>query len=58
MILSSVERKYLHQADMAQAIAFYSTGDEAGMMDALERACRLGNQDACDEMKSFSLNLP
>lgn len=43
---------------MAQAIAFYSTGDEAGMMDALERACRLGNQDACDEMKSFSLNLP
>ena len=56
MILSPVERKYLHQADMAQAIVFYGTGDEADMMDALERACRLGNQDACDEMKGFSLN--
>lgn len=56
--LDHLEKKYPNWGaiPLAKAITLYSTGDTAGMKSALDDACRLGSQEACDELTSFSLD--
>jgi hypothetical protein len=50
-----LEKKYANWGEvlLAKAIALYGTGNETGMLQALDRACGLGNEEACNEIKSL-----
>lgn len=54
--LDHLEKKYANWGEvlLGKAIALYGTGDETGMLDALADACRLGTQEACNELSSFN----
>ena len=54
--LDHLEKKYPHWGDLylAKAIALYGMDDIDNMLDALETACSLNNQEACNELLSFS----
>jgi hypothetical protein len=54
--LDHLEKKYPQWGDiyLAKAIAFYSTDQIDKMVDALKTACSLNNQEACNELLSFS----
>jgi len=56
IFLDHLEKKYPNWGEvlLAKAITLYGTGDTAGMLAALADACRLGNQEACDELSSFN----
>lgn len=56
--LDHLEKKYPHWGDvfLAKAIAFFGMDDTGKMVDALKTACSLNNQEACDELLSFSSN--
>ncbi|UCE51817.1 MAG: hypothetical protein JSV31_21520 [Desulfobacterales bacterium] len=56
--LDHLEKKYSHWGDvfLAKAIAFYGMDDIDKMVDALKTACSLNNQEACNELLSFSSN--
>ena len=56
--LGHLEKKYPHWGDvfLAKAIAFYGMDDIDKMVDALKTACSLNNQEACNELLSFSSN--
>lgn len=56
--LDHLEQKYPHWGDvfLAKAIAFFGMDDTDKMVDALKTACSLNNQEACDELLSFSSN--
>ena len=56
--LDHLEKKYPHWGDifLAKAIAFYGMDDIDKMIDALKTACSLNNQEACNELESFSSN--
>ena len=54
--LDHLAKKYPHWGDifLAKAIAFYSMDETDEMVNALKTACALNNQEACDELRSFS----
>jgi hypothetical protein len=54
--LDHLEKKYPQWGDiyLAKAIAFYGTDQIDKMVDALKTACSLNNQEACNELLSFS----
>jgi hypothetical protein len=54
--LHHLGKKYPHWGDvfLAKAIAFYGMDDIDKMTDALKAACTLDNQEACNELLSFS----
>jgi hypothetical protein len=54
--LDHLEKKYPHWGDifLAKAIAFYAMHQVDKMVDALKTACSLNNQEACEELLSFS----
>jgi hypothetical protein len=54
--LDHLEKKYPNWGDvfLAKAIAFYGMDQIDGMVDALKTACSLDNQEACNELLSFS----
>jgi hypothetical protein len=56
--LHHLGKKYPHWGDvyLANAIAFYGMDDIDKMEDALKTACGLNNQEACNELLSFSSN--
>jgi hypothetical protein len=56
--LDHLEKKYPHWGDifLAKAIAFYAMHQIDKMVDALKTSCSLNNQEACDELLSFSSN--
>jgi hypothetical protein len=56
--LDHLEKKYPYWGDvfLAKAIAFYGMDQIDKMVDALKTACSLGNQEACNELLSFSSN--
>jgi hypothetical protein len=56
--LDHLEKKYPHWGDvfLAKAIAFYGMDQIDRMVDALKTACSLNNQEACNELLSFSSN--
>ena len=56
--LDHLERKYPHWGEvfLAKAIAFFGMDDIDKMVDALKTACSLNNQEACNELLSFSSN--
>lgn len=56
--LDHLEKKYPFWGDvfLAKAIAFYGMDQIDKMVDALKSACSLNNQEACDELLSFSSN--
>jgi hypothetical protein len=56
--LDHLENKYPHWGDVffAKAIAFYGMDQLDKMADALKAACSLNNQEACNELLSFSSN--
>lgn len=53
--LGHLEKKYPYWGDvfLAKAIALYGMDATDEMADALEAACSLNNQEACDELQSF-----
>ncbi len=58
--LNHLERKYPTWGDvfLAKAIAFYGMDAMVEMTKALKTACSLDNQEACNELQSFSSNSP
>jgi hypothetical protein len=56
--LDHLEKKYPHWGDiyLAKAIAFYAVDQIDKMVNALKTACSLDNQEACNELLSFSSN--
>jgi hypothetical protein len=58
--LNHLERKYPTWGDvfLAKAIAFYGMDAMDEMAKALKTACSLDNQEACNELQSFSSNSP
>lgn len=54
--LDHLEEKYPSWGDLyqARAIAFYGLNDHDRMVEALSKACALNNQEACQELQSFS----
>jgi hypothetical protein len=56
--LDHLEKKYPHWGEifLAKAIAFFGMDDIDKMVDALKTACSLNNQEACNELLSFSSN--
>ena len=56
--LDHLEKKYPHWGEvfLAKAIAFFGMDDNDKMVDALKTACSLNNQEACNELLSFSSN--
>ena len=54
--LDHLQKKYSAWGDLyqAKAVAFYGMNDREEMMIALQKACRLENQEACQELQSFS----
>ena len=56
--LDHLEKKYPNWGDvfLAKAIAFYGMDQIDRMADALKAACSLNNQEACNELVSFSSN--
>ncbi len=56
--LDHLEKKYPNWGDvfLARAIAFYGMDQLDKMVDALKTACSLNNQEACNELLSFSSN--
>jgi hypothetical protein len=56
--LDHLEKKYPHWGDifLAKAIAFYAMHQIDKMVEALKTSCSLNNQEACDELLSFSSN--
>lgn len=56
IFLDHLEKKYANWGEvlLAKAIALYGTGDKTGMLEALADACRLGTQEACNELSSFN----
>ena len=56
--LDHLEKKYPHWGEvfLAKAIAFFGMDDIDKMIDALKTACSLNNQEACNELLSFSSN--
>ena len=59
IFLDHLEKKYENWGEvlLSKAIALYGIGDETGMLQSLERACGLGNEEACNEIKSFESGL-
>ncbi|MGD8369164.1 MAG: hypothetical protein PVG78_16110 [Desulfobacterales bacterium] len=55
--LDHLQRKYPGWSEvyLAKAIGYYSLNQTARMTDALEIACRLNNQEACDDMRGLGL---
>ena len=58
--LDHLEKKYPSWGDLyqAKAIAFYGLNDPDRMVEALNQACALNNQEACHELQSFSPGSP
>ena len=58
--LDHLEKKYPNWGDvfLAKAIAFYGMDAISSMTEALKTACSLDNQEACNELQSFSSNSP
>ena len=56
--LDHLEKKYPYWGDvfLAKAIAFYGMDQIDKMVDTLKTACSLGNQEACNELLSFTSN--
>jgi hypothetical protein len=56
--LDHLEKKYPHWGEvfLAKAIAFFGMDEIDKMVDALKTACSLNNQEACNELLSFSSN--
>jgi len=54
--LDHLEKKYPNWGELflAKAIGFYGMHDINRMMDALQTACSIGNQEACDDLKSLT----
>ena len=54
--LDHLQKKYPAWGELylAKAIAFYGMNERAEMMSALQKACRLDNQEACQELQSFA----
>jgi len=54
--LDHLGKKYPHWGDLylAKAIGYYGLDDSDRMMDSLETACALKNQEACDDLKMMS----
>jgi len=54
--LDHLEKKYPYWGDvfLAKAIAFYGMDQIDKMVHALKTACSLNNQEACNELQSFS----
>ena len=54
--LHHLERKYPHWAEvyLAQAIALYALHSEAEMTVAFQKACVLGNQEACEDLAGLT----
>jgi tetratricopeptide (TPR) repeat protein len=55
--LDRLEKKYPNWGNiyMAKAIAFYSLNAPLEMKKTLEMACRLGNHQACDDLKDLKM---
>lgn len=55
--LDHLQRKYPNWSEvyLAKAIGYYSLNQITRMTDALQLACRLNNQEACDDMRSLDL---
>jgi tetratricopeptide (TPR) repeat protein len=53
--LDTLEHRYPHWGAlyMAKAKAYYADGEPLEMKRALERACRLGNSEACHDLESL-----
>lgn len=58
--LDHLEKKYPSWGDLyqAKAIAFYGLNDPDRMVEVLNKACALNNQEACLELQSFSPGNP
>jgi hypothetical protein len=56
--LDHLGEKYPHWGEvfLAKAVAFFGMDDIDKMFDALKTACSLNNQEACNELLSFSSN--
>ena len=56
--LEHLEKKYPRWGEvfLAKAIAFFGLDDIDKMVDALKTSCSLNNQEACNELLSFSSN--
>jgi hypothetical protein len=54
--LDALEKKYPHWGDvfMAKAIFYFAVREPGEMNKALKRACRLGNTEACSDLKTMS----
>jgi hypothetical protein len=54
--LDRLQNKYPYWGEvfLAKAIAFYGMDDIDRMVEALETACSMNNQEACNELLSFS----
>jgi hypothetical protein len=58
--LDHLEKKYPAWGELylAKAVAFYGMNDGEEMVEALQKACRLDNQEACRELQSFPSRKP
>lgn len=56
--LHHLEKKYPRWGEvfLAEAVAYYGTDNIDKMVEALDKACSLNNQEACKELQSFSTN--
>jgi hypothetical protein len=55
--LDHLQQKYPNWSEvfLAKAIGFYSLNQTAMMTEALQTACRLNNQEACDDLRGLGL---
>ena len=53
--LDKLEEKYPGWSEifMVKALGYYASDDTADFIASLKKACRLGNNHACQELKSF-----
>ena len=54
--LNHLQKKYpnWHEIYFAKAVGYYAENKPEAMTDALNSACLLGNNEACDDLKGFS----
>jgi hypothetical protein len=57
--LDHLEKKYPCWGDLylAKAIAFYGINADPQMIEALRKACSFNNQEACNELQSFEVDV-
>jgi tetratricopeptide (TPR) repeat protein len=54
--LNHLQKKYpnWHEIYFAKAVGYYAENKPEAMVDALNSACSLGNNEACEDLKGFS----